>query len=359
MKVTLFEDIKSEKWFSMDRYAKALSLELEKSSGVDLKKFSFKVPSLFFKGRRKFFWRFKAYPFFAQFFQGDINHIVDHSYARAIKHLEPKKTVVTCHDLIPLDYEEDIAAKDIFKETLSYLNEAARIIAVSKATKKDLVEKLKIDPKKIVVIYEGVGEQFSVPAGIQPQDSKQHRNRFNLPGEKQIILHVGNSLKYKNIEGLLEAFAAVKKIKKDIILVKVGNFTKEQINFALRRHLKIDKDIFERPGLSEDDLIAMYNLASVTCIPSYKEGFGFPVLESMACGTPVVCSNTSSLLEVGGKAAVYCNPKDPADIAKKLLKVLHFHKSSRESVVKKGLAQTAKLSWEKCAQETLKVYESL
>lgn len=152
MTVSLFRNIKTENWFSMERYAQALAAELRTNSHeLTIKEFSFSVPDFLFRGRRKFFWRFGAYPFLVRFFQGDVNHIVDHSYARAIKYLDKKKTIITCHDLIPLEYEKDSQALEIFKKTISYLPQAAKIIAVSKATKKDIVEKLKVPEEKVVV----------------------------------------------------------------------------------------------------------------------------------------------------------------------------------------------------------------
>ncbi|MFH1895942.1 MAG: glycosyltransferase family 1 protein [bacterium] len=348
----------------MERYADALASELKiQNKKLKVKEFGFSVPSPLFSGRRKFFWRLGVYPFLAQCAQGDINHIIDHSYARAIKYLDPKKTVITCHDLIPLSFEKDSQAMAIFKETISYLPRAQKIIAVSEATKKDLVEKLGVDPRKVVVVYEGVEKKFKVSAkkaGRLHSRSKEKQNaKFQIPKEKKVILHVGNSLEYKNIEGLLEAFAKVREQEKDVILVKVGRFTESQLDLIAKLKLRSEVEIFTRPCLSEEDLVAMYNLATVTCIPSHQEGFGFPVLESLACGTPVVCSNTSSLSEVGGKAAIYCDPKDPADIALKILTVLHSNYSNSGSVIREGIMQAKKFTWKKCAEETLGVYKQV
>lgn len=358
MTVSLFRNIKTENWFSMERYAQALAAELRTNSHeLTIKEFSFSVPDFLFRGRRKFFWRFGAYPFLVRFFQGDVNHIVDHSYARAIKYLDKKKTIITCHDLIPLEYEKDSQALEIFKKTISYLPQAAKIIAVSKATKKDIVEKLKVPEEKVVVVYEGVGEKFKVQTQNQFQTQIQVHNQIHMG--KKIILNVGNSLEYKNINGLLRAFSKVREEKKDVVLVKVGKFTKEQLELSLKLDLNLSLDIIELTNVSDEELVNLYNSATVTCMPSHKEGFGFPVLESMACGTPVVCSNTSSLPEIGGSAAIYCDPNSPSDIAKKLLQVLSFDNSNYQRIVEKGLKQAAEFSWEKCAKETLKIYQTI
>jgi len=131
------------------------------------------------------------------------------------------------------------------------------------------------------------------------------------------------------------------------------------LDLILSLNLKLDLNIFERPGLSEEELVAMYNLATVTCIPSHQEGFGFPVLESLACGAPVVCSNTSSLPEVGGQSALYCNPAKPDSIARKILEVLQMPKPAYQKLSQQGIKHTKKFTWEKCAQETTVVYKQL
>jgi len=241
----------------------------------------------------------------------------------------------------------------IFKKTISYLPRAQRIIAVSKATKRDLVEKLGVDPEKIVVVYEGVEKKFKI---TNDELRIFEKEPFH---DKKVILHVGNSLEYKNMEGLLKAFAKVVRSEGDVTLVKVGNFTKGQLDLILSLNLKLDLNIFERPGLSEEELVAMYNLATVTCIPSHQEGFGFPVLESLACGAPVVCSNTSSLPEVGGQSALYCNPAKPDSIARKILEVLQMPKPAYQKLSQQGIKHTKKFTWEKCAQETTVVYKQL
>lgn len=347
----------------MERYANALRDQLPTiNHQLEISEFAFSIPEVLFSGRKKFFWRFGVYPFLAQLKQGNVNHIIDHSYARAIKYFDAKKTVITCHDLIPLDYENDQQALEIFKKTISYLPKAAKIIAVSKATKQDLVDKLNINPEKVVVVYEGVDEKFKVQSSKFKEMSNAQVDLcklFNLPENHKIILHVGNSLEYKNMEGLIGAFSEAYKKDKNIILVKVGKFTESQLKLILKLKMKSEVEIFERPGLSDTELVSMYNLAYVTCFPSYKEGFGFPVLESMACGTPVVCSNTSSLPEVGGKAAIYVDPNDFESIAQGLLKVLNFSDSEYQNKVAQGIKQASQFIWQQAAKETFSVYSSL
>ena len=110
--------------------------------------------------------------------------------------------------------------------------------------------------------------------------------------------------------------------------------------------------------VEEKDLVALYNLASVYCQPSFYEGFGMPVVEAMACGCPVICSNQGSLPEIGGKAVAYFNPYQKGSLEKVLKKVWE-DKVLRKKLSQKSLNQAKKFSWQKCAQETLSVYQSL
>jgi len=122
-------------------------------------------------------------------------------------------------------------------------------------------------------------------------------------------------------------------------------------------------DCVEFPGfVSQKDLIELYRKALVFVYPSYYEGFGFPVLEAMACGTPVVSSNASSLPEVGGDAVIYVDPFDVESIVGGINKILHFHTleyGKYEEMARRGLEQSSKFSWEKCARETLTILHSV
>lgn len=238
------------------------------------------------------------------------------------------KKVTTYHDVIALKYPYWSLPKIVAvqKRRLKLVEqEVDMVIVVSQITKKDLVEVSSIPEDKIVVIYEGVGSEF------KPQDQskvKDFRKRYNLP--QKFVLAIGGIGDRRNLK-------AVKEASKDYNLVISG----ETI-----------------PLLSEDELPLLYSSAQLLLYPSFYEGFGLPIVESMACGIPVITSNVSSMPEVGGEAALYIDPYDVSDIKDKLKMVMEDSKL-RENLIKKGFNQAMKFSWEKAAKETIGVYNMI
>ncbi len=360
MRITLFRDLQEEDWFSMERYATALLSAVRKSQIPNLK---FQIndfvvlrqdltPSRVFN---LYYTRYLYYPLKARGQQRDVNHVVDHSYGHLVYALDPSKTVVTCHDLNPLKHEESWLNLQLFKYSVGGLKKAAKIISDSEATKKDLIEFLKIEPDKIKVIPLGVEEKFRV---IDDQEELGRiKKKYGLPNAK-ILLHVGGSAYNKNIEGIIDAISKLKSQNSNLCFVKVGSsFTEPQK--TLIKKLNLENRVKLLGQVSEEDLIALYNLADVLVLPSFYEGFGLPVLEAMACGTPVVTSNVSSLPEIADGAAILVDPHNVDSIASGILKILNCDAVQYQSWVQKGLEQAKKFSWEKTAEETLKVYEEV
>lgn len=245
--------------------------------------------------------------------------------------IQPKtkaKKITTYHDVVPLKYPEWSHPKvvSVHKRRLALVEkEIDMVIAVSEATKKDLLEISKIPEEKIKVVYEGVSEKF------KPQDTKeieQFKGKYKLPDE--FILAIGGVGERRNLKGVREA-------AKNYNLVIAG----ETI-----------------PWISDEELPLLYGAAQVLLYPSFYEGFGLPVLEAMASGTPVITSNVSALPEVGGEAALYVNPEDKDGI-RKTIRELMENKRIREKMIKKGFLQAKKFTWEKCANETVNVYHKL
>jgi len=365
MKVTLFRDLKEENWPSMHRYADALASGLRMmNEELRIKEYTVKrrdltssdAPNLYLT-------RYLYYPLKARKHQGDINHIVDHSYGHLVYALDPKKTVVTCHDLNPLKHEESWLNRRLFKYSLGGLKRAAGVIADSEATKKDLIKFLKIESDKIKVIPLGVGGKFRM---IEDQKELERvRRKFNIsprPARRQagrkIIIHVGGSAYNKNIEGIINAMSNIKYQISNIYFIKVGSdFTASQK--SLIKKLDLEDDVKYLGSVSEDDLVALYNLADVFVFPSFYEGFGLPILEAMVCGTPVVTSNISSMPEVAGGAAVLVDPYGAESIATGISQVLRSNTAQYQGLVEKGLARAKKFTWQKTAEETLKVYQEI
>lgn len=238
------------------------------------------------------------------------------------------KKVTTYHDVIPLKYPEWSHPKivEVHKKRLSLVEkEIDMVVAVSEATKKDLLEVSKIPEDKVVVIYEGVDERFK---RRDEKEVEEFRKRYQLPDK--FILVIGGIGKRRNLPRVKEATSGYN-------LVVAG----ETI-----------------PWVGETEMPLLYNAATLLAYPSLYEGFGLPVLEAMASGTPVVTSNTSSLPEVGDKAAIFVNPYDVNEMKVKIRQVME-DKELRKEAVKKGLEWVKNFSWKKCAEETVEVYRKV
>jgi len=238
------------------------------------------------------------------------------------------KKVTTYHDAVPLKYPQWSHPKivNVHRRRLNLVEkEIDMVIAVSKSTKKDLMEVSNIPSEKITVIYEGVGENFKPQSA---NDIGNFREKYGLPDE--YVLAIGGVGERRNLKRVREASRKYK-------LVISG------VDF---------------PWIPYDELQFLYSGAKLLLYPSFYEGFGLPILEAMACGVPVITSNVSSMPEVGGDAPEYVNPESVVDIENKLKMVMEDEKK-REVMIKKGLIQAKKFSWQKCAEETAEVYERL
>lgn len=272
-----------------------------------------------------------------------------------ISPLVAKKTkfIVTVHDLTvkkmnlfdksPSKYKS--LAKKLYEYKLSCLSNADGIIAVSNNTKQDIINEFNISEEKIKVIYEAADESFKQIQGLS-------RKEYTL-------LYVGNEMPHKNLEMLFKAIALAKKTIHSIKLIKIGSSgwpgaRAKLINLA--QELKILNNIEFKENVL--DLCKEYNLATALILPSLYEGFGLPILESMACACPIICSNVSSIPEIAQDAAQYFNPTDAHQMAQKIIEMLQNDKL-RTNLAKKGLERNKMFSWDKCANETADFYKKL
>lgn len=340
--------MKAERWPSMDRYADSLSQKF-KESNLEFRNFHTEPPLDVSRVRE--FWRARVYPNFGRFFQGRVNHILDHSYSHLLNYLRPERTVVTCHDLIPLDFEDDGALLAGFKETVDNLHKAVRIITVSESTKTDLINKLGIGADKIDIVYSGVDPIFRpVESG---EDKKKWKRKFGLP-EGKIILNFGSNLRYKNVETLLMAFKEMIALYPSLYLLRIHPLSPEQKKLA--RDLGILSNYFEVLSPNDEDLVGLYNCGDIFLSPSLKEGFGLHVLEAMACGLPLVISKGTSLEEITGEYGIRVDPLDAGQIAEATLKAINkTGVPSQEGMVDRARS----FSWQETARKTLAVYQKL
>jgi glycosyltransferase involved in cell wall biosynthesis len=268
-------------------------------------------------------------------------------------------SVVTCYDLIPLIYPEYFTGTQrlIYRLTHVLALRAARmVLAISEATKADLVRVFHLDPQRIHVTPLAADSSFTPGTGAQI--AAVHA-KYVLP--EQYVLYLGINKPHKNLGRLVQAWrvANLKAQVPNLKLVIAGQWDErypEARRLAKELDLQ-DQVVFVGP-VGEADLPALYSGAMLFVFPSLYEGFGLPVLEAMACGTPVICSNTSSLPEVAGNAALLVDPEDVTALADALRHATN-DEELRQALRKKGLSQASQFSWEKTAQETLTVYRHL
>ena len=218
------------------------------------------------------------------------------------------------------------------------LKGAGKIIAVSNATKKDLI-KLGINPSKIEVIYEGYDKKLFV------NDTQGCRLR-------DYYLFVGTVQPRKNLERLIKAFSKLDSLKQLVIAGRKGWLSDEI--YRLPKKLGIEDRVKFLGYVPDEKLPALYSGAKAFLFPSLFEGFGLPIIEAQACGCPVLTSNVSSMPEVGGKGAILVNPYDIDDIVRGMerLQVTGY----RLQLIKAGFENVRRFSWEKCARETIKLW---
>jgi glycosyltransferase involved in cell wall biosynthesis len=269
--------------------------------------------------------------------------------------LKNQKKIVTVHDI-----RQHVFPKFNKATTLSYLflprtlKTTDKIITVSNSTKKDLIHYFNVPEEKIKVILLAADEKFQP---LNDEETKEVKQKYHL--NFPFILYLGGLAAHKNISTLIKAFYTLKKKKFQHKLVITGKKRwKYNEIFETIDKLNLQKDVIFTGYVPDEDLPALYNAADLFVYPSLYEGFGLPPLEAMVCGTPVITSNTSSLPEVVGDAGIMVDPYDVDGLADAMYDVL-TNDGLREEMIKKGLERTKRFSWEKCARETLKVYEEV
>lgn len=272
------------------------------------------------------------------------------------------RCVVTIHDVIPLMFPHHAPKSKksrlfpVYKRVMLEVGERAdMIITDSEAARGDVIKHLKILPEReasVHAIHLGVQERFS-PAKRAEYVVRQPGTKNEEP---RTILYVGRPDPYKNCVELVEAFAIAKMECQFPLSLTIVGPEDERYPEAREKTAELGiQDAVHWVYLSDSELVDAYRAAEVVVLPSLYEGFGLPVMEAMACGTPVVCSNRGALPEVTGDAAIQVRPGDTARLAAEIKRVL-TDPGLAEELSKKGLEQAAKFTWERTARETLKVY---
>lgn len=278
------------------------------------------------------------------------------------------KTIMTVHDL----GAEYLPQTHQLKQRLYLgfitkfqLKSATHLIAVSQATKKDLIKKVGIDSKKIDVIYEGVDENLE--KNIKADTQRDILKQFDIE-KNNYFLFVGTIQPRKNLTKLIESyhlqFGNMPTPPKLILAGNKGWLSDEIYNKVVA--LKLEQKVVFTGRVNDQQLSVLYQNAIAFVFPSLFEGFGLPILEAFSMNCPVICSDISSLPEVGGEAVVYVDPKNTKSIASALAKFVYIENNSftintkfRDNLINKGHAQLKKFSWEKCAKQTLDLFQEV
>ncbi len=267
--------------------------------------------------------------------------------------------VITVHDLSFVRYPETLPvwkARYLRWFTRTSVRKAARVIAVSESTRQDLLRWLALPPEKVVTVYNGVDDRFRP---LPRADVEMWRERQQLPSS--FFLFVGTLQPRKNLETLVRAYARWRSLTRGspwpLLIGGAKGWYYERL-FALVRELNLEDSVRFLGYVPTADLPYLYNAASVFIYPSLFEGFGLPVLEAMACGTPVIVADTSSLPEIVGDAGVRVPPLD-VDAWADALADLYNDANRRRELGEWGQRRARMFSWERTAVHTLNVYKDV
>lgn len=279
----------------------------------------------------------------------DITHFFNYIVPPKVK----GKVILSLYDMAYLKFPETLDPKNL-KRILAGIDYSIRrsdhIITISENSKKEILEHFNIPQNKISI----VSPATSIPENIIFTD--EIYSKFNIIND-EFILYMGNLEPRKNIPRLIQAFYELKtkyNFSKKLVITGAKSWLYESI-FETVRNLNLQEDIIFTGFVSEKEKFSLYKATSLFVYPSLYEGFGIPILEAMSVGTPVVCSNTSSMPEVGGEAAFYINPLDVNDIANGINTVLS-NPFLQDSMIQKGYEQIKKFSWDESAKKLEQIY---
>jgi glycosyltransferase involved in cell wall biosynthesis len=378
LRVAILADYLEEGWPSMDLVADMLfdRLQREHAAAIEpslvrpvLRRRAGRLP-----GGSRLSWlsgidrvanRLWDYPRVVAGFDGryDIFHIVDHSYAQLVHRLPAERTIVTCHDLdtfrsvLEPDMEPRSAPfRAMTRHILAGLRKAGHIACDSHATRDALVARAGVTAERTTVVPNGPHPSCT-PNAEASADLDAARLLGPRP-EHLDILHVGSTISRKRIDVLLRVFQALRATRSNLRLVRVGGpFTAAQQ--ALARELNVTAAIQVLPVLDRSTLAAVYRRSAVVLMPSEREGFGLPVLEALACGTPVVASDLEAMREVGGFAATYC-PVDDIEAWQRTVGRLLDERANNPAQWtlrrEAGIRRAAAFSWSRYANDVVAIY---
>ena len=268
--------------------------------------------------------------------------------------------IVTIHDCIHLRFPQYLPNRAAYLYARLVMTQSARrakrVLTVSRASKEDILRYLRVPAEKVEVVYNALDERLAAP----PTDVDLQRVRERYLLTSPFILYTGNVKPHKNIDRLIEAYSILRRRGvEDVKLVIIGEEISKYANlrrlvhrFQLHQHVRFFGFV------NDHTLAAMYRLASMFVFPSLYEGFGLPPLEAMAAGVPVITSNTSSLPEVVGDAALLIDPMDAGAIADAMARLLG-DRSLRDDLIARGHARVHAFSWDRSVARVRQIYAEI
>ena len=379
MRVAVICDFLEEHWTSMDLVGEMVRRSLAEHCGQDVavtqlrprlrRRFS-RLPLMGdrFCNADRFVNRFVDYSSWVQRHVNDFDlfHIIDHSYAHLIHVLPPNRTVVTCHDLdtfrCVLEPSRDHRPawfRLMTRRILAGFRKSAHVLAVSAATREELLKHKLFAPELITVVPNGVHPSCSTEADTAADAAAA---RLLGPDNGTLwLLNVGSTQPRKRIDVLLRVFASVLQEFPHARLVRAGGGLTEE-HFQLAKALNIQEAIVNLPHLERATLAAVYRRAALLLHTADAEGFGLPVIEAMACGCPVVASDIPVLREVGGASATYCPVGDVPAWKSSVVALLQSGMHQTNEWVRsreRASAHAARFSWAENGRQTARIYRQV
>ena len=380
IRVALLCDFAEEHWPSMDLVAEMLLDRLRAehagtlhvtavrpsfirllSRAASTRTFSFSADRIFN--------RFVQYPRLLRRLRAgfDVFHIVDHSYSHLVHHLPAASTMVTCHDLDtfrsilePAREQRRWPFRAMTRRIASGLGRAAKVACVSHATRDELLRHRLVAPERAVAIHNGVHPIFLAPAASSAERAAD--SLLGAPREGGFdLLHVGSTIPRKRIDLLLHVFAGLRQNFPAARLLRVGGPLTDAQS-AIASTLAIADSIVTLPPVDTATLAAIYRRAALVLMPSDSEGFGLPIVEAMASGTPVLASSIPALVEVGGASAEYAPVGDANAWISTATRLLHEYTraplqwSARRAAARERARQ---FSWSEAAAAVAALYREL
>lgn len=364
-KLAVLRDLKSEQRVSMERYADELVLLARNQPGWNVQDYVLDEPGIpevasRFSKIRRYKRRYVDYPKYVAQLDADVFHIADHAFASLIRKMPPQRTVITCHDLIPLTQHE-WSGKTVWSPTLpllryslSYLKQAAKVIADCDKTKYDLLALGLAKDDRIVVIPPPVSPVFSA----QWKDQRDvTRIRFNLSKDDVVLLHVSSPNTYKNIETVVDVVAELRRRNIPAVLVRIGR--KLHSSFIQRAEdLGVEQWIRQLGYIEDVEVARLYGAADVLIFPSLKEGFGWPVVEAMASGLPVVASNVEAITQSLAGTGIQADAMDIKSLANGV-ELISVNDEMRRKLTHMALERSRVYSRDAVGRSIREIYESV